>query len=163
MSFGCFSAFYGPSSTDSTASLDKGEGLLPRPLSSLALVRVDIGECVKAAGSVGATVHPPLPAANAESDNRPHALPPPAASTRSHQQGSTVHLALPRSQLSTLRDVRGGDEARLTMLTSQMRVKLLGKLADPELVALLAAVAAGKGRSTEGLLGTAVKAAAAEE
>ena len=105
----------------------------------------------------------PLPAANAKPHHRPHALPPPAASIRSHLQGSTVHLALPRSQLSTLQDVRGGDEARLTVLTSEMRVKLHGKLADPELVALLAAVAARQGRRTEGLLGTAVKAAAAEE
>ena len=60
VSFGCFSAFYGPSSADSTASPDKGEGLLPRPLSSLALVRVDMGECVKAAGSVGAIGRAPL-------------------------------------------------------------------------------------------------------
>lgn len=66
---------------------------------------------------------------------------------------------MPRSQLSELRDVRGGDEARLTTLTSVMRVKLHGWHVDPELEALLVAVAAQRGRRTAGLLGTAVKAA----
>eukprot|EP00955_Chlamydomonas_euryale_P019786 210949-Chlamydomonas_euryale.AAC.6 len=57
-----------------------------------------------------------------------------------------LHVVLERRQVAALRDVRGGDEARLAVLTGEMGVRLLGRQAPrPDLPALVAAVAEAKG------------------
>jgi hypothetical protein len=76
---------------------------------------------------------------------------------------SAVHLALRQSEVLTLRDVRGGDPVRLALLTGEMGVKLLGRPGhDRELEAVLAAVAAGRGRAVEELRARGVEAAEEE-
>ncbi|KAG1663128.1 hypothetical protein FOA52_000650 [Chlamydomonas sp. UWO 241] len=61
-----------------------------------------------------------------------------------------VHLVLLSAQVSTLRDVRGGDDARISVLESDMGVKLLGRPAPgPELEGMVLAVARAKGLHLE--------------
>lgn len=71
-----------------------------------------------------------------------------------------IHLVLEKQQVSTLRDVRGGDEARLVVLSGDMGIKLLGRQAPQHghavVEALLSAIATAKNlvlKATDNVLG----------